>query len=330
MHETIRHDKAEIDKYARVTDQYEFRQRVLLKVLEDNNIPFDFDVIVGRGGLVRPIVAGVYEINDKLMEETNHPLHQHACNLGSIMAYNLAKKLPNCRALTADPAVVDELCDEARITGLPDMPRVTMWHCLNQRAIARRYAKEHGTKYEDVNLIVVHMGGGVSLAAHEHGRAIDANNALTGEGPFSVERCGSLPFGSLIELCYSGKYATADEMVTDLITHGGLIAHLGTNNMQEILRRIDNGDDHARLVVDAMAYQIAKSIGGLATVLKGKVDAILLTGGLAYERTFTDRIEERVGFIAPVCVYPGEDELSALAMNAYLAVKGELPIKEYV
>jgi butyrate kinase len=328
MHHTIRHSPEELAPFIDAMAQFDYRLQLVIRTLEEEHIPFDFDVIIGRGGLVRPVEGGVYEINRQLLTETRNALCKHACNLGSMIASELASRLPHCHALMADPGVVDELDDVARINGSPLMPRFTIWHALNQRAIARRFAQEHGKRYEELNLIVGHLGGGISLAAHRKGRAIDANNALTGEGPFSPERSGTLPVGPLIDLCYSGKY-THEQMIKYVTSQSGLLAHLGTNDVPTIITRIRQGDKHAELVLNAMVYQIAKAVGGLATVLYGQVDAILFTGGVAYNEYITDRLKERVSFIAPVYIYPGEDELTALAMNALHAMRGEQPIKVY-
>lgn len=328
MHNTIRHKPEDLIHFPTAMEQFDYRQELVLSTLQQEGIPFDFDVIVGRGGLVKPVEGGVYEVNDTLVKDTAHAFCKHACNLGSLIADSLAHKLPHCKALMADPGVVDELDDVARINGCPLMPRFTIWHALNQKAIARRYAKENGTHYEDLDLIMCHLGGGISLAAHKHGRAIDANNALTGEGPFSPERSGTLPVGPLIDLCFSGKY-THQQMIKYVTSQSGLLAHLGTNDVQVIIKRIEGGDKKAQLVLDAMIYQIAKGIGGLAPVLYGKVDAIILTGGIAYNDYVISRLTERIKFIAPVAVYPGEDELTALAMNALYAMRGDLPIKTY-
>lgn len=328
MHHTIRHTPENLSHFPNVMAQFDYRKQLVIDTLKDEGIPFEFDVIVGRGGLLKPIEGGVYEINELMLSETRNPMFQHACNLGSMIAADLASSLPHCHALTADPGVVDEMDEVARICGSPLMPRFTIWHALNQRAIARRFAKEHHRKYEDLNLIVSHLGGGISLAAHKHGRAVDANNALTGDGPFGPERAGTLPATPLIDLCFSGKY-TRDQMVKYVISQSGMMAHLGTNDVPTVLKSIEQGDKKAELVIDAMVYQIAKAIGGLATVFCGKVDSILLTGGVANNTYITDRLAERVSFIAPVHVYPGEDELTALAMNALSAMRGELEIKEY-
>lgn len=328
MHNTIRHEQEQLLSFPDIPSQLDYRRQLVMDTLSAADIPFDFDVVVGRGGLLKPIEGGVYIINQQMIAETRHAMYQHACNLGSIIAADLAARLPHCTALTADPGVVDELDEVARISGSPLVPRFTIWHALNQRAIARRYAKEHQSRYEDLNLIVAHLGGGISLAAHQHGRAIDANNALAGDGPFGPERSGSLYASTLIDLCYSGQY-TREQLIRYVMSQSGMKAHLGTNDVPTVLHSIEKGDAKAKLVLDAMIYQIAKSIGGLATVFCGKVDAILLTGGVANSEYVTRGIEQRVAFIAPVAIYPGEDELTALALNALGAMRGELEIKEY-
>lgn len=325
---TIRHSMEELAKFPRIIDQFEFRKELVLKTLEENNIPFQFDAIVGRGGLLKPIPGGVYEVNDAMLNDIVHAMRTHACNLGCLLASELAIMLPGCRAFIADPGVVDELDEVARINGSPLMPRITIWHALNQRAIARRYAKEQGKRYKDLNLIVCHLGGGISVGAHQKGRAIDVPNALDGEGPFSPERAGTLPAGNLIDLCFSGKYTQA-QLKKMVCGQGGLAAHLGTTDVQAIQKRIDEGDEHARLILESMIYHIAKAVGGAAVALWGKVDTILLTGGIAYSEYITSRLKARVSFLAPVFIYPGEDELEALALNGLGALRGELPIQEY-
>ena len=325
---TIRHSVDELAVYPQVIDQFEFRKNLVLDELKADGIPFEFDAIIGRGGLFKPVPGGVYEVNDAMLADSVHAMRSHACNLGCLIASELAALLPGCRAFIADPGVVDELDEVARITGSPLMPRITIWHALNQRAIARRYAAEHGSRYEDLNLIICHLGGGISVGTHRHGRCIDVNNALDGEGPFSPERAGTLPAGNLIDLCYSGRMSM-DELKKRISGRAGLVAHLGTTDVQAIIGRIEEGDTHAELVLNAMIYQIAKSVGAAAVVLYGKVDAILLTGGIAYNDYVVSRLKERVSFLAPVFVYPGEDELEALAMNALGVLRGELPVQEY-
>lgn len=332
---TIRHTMDELSRYPRIIDQFEFRKNLVLGELKAEHIPLSFDAIIGRGGLLKPIPGGVYEVNDAMLDDIMHAMHSHACNLGCLIANELAVMLPGCRAFIADPGVVDELEDVARITGSPLMPRITIWHALNQRAIARRYAAEMSAKhsgktirYEDLNLIICHLGGGISVGAHRHGRCIDVNNALDGEGPFSPERAGTLPAGSLIDLCYSKQFTPGD-LKKRISGHAGLAAHLGTTDVSEIVHRINKGDEHARLVLDAMIYQIAKSVGGAAVSLYGQVDAILLTGGIAHSEYVVSRLKDRITFLAPVHVFPGEDELEALAMNALGALRGELEVQVY-
>ncbi len=325
---TLRHSMEELTHYPRVIDQFEFRKNLVLHELEQAGIPLDFDAVVGRGGLLKPVQGGVYEVNDAMLDDIMHAMRTHACNLGCLIASELAQAMPGCRAFIADPGVVDELDDVARITGSPMMPRIVIWHALNQRAIARRHAKEHGQKYEDLDLIVCHLGGGISVGTHRHGRVVDVNNALDGDGPFSPERAGTLPAGQLVDVCFSGQF-TQSELKKRISGHAGLAAHLGTTDVQAVVRRIEEGDAHARLVLDAMIYQVAKSIGGAAVALYGKADAILLTGGIAHSDYVVSRLRKRVEFLAPVFVYPGEDEMEALAMNALGALRGELEIKVY-
>lgn len=324
----IRHTVEELSAYPQVIDQFEFRKDLVLRELEDDGIPFAFDAIIGRGGLVKPIPGGVYEVNEAMKRDTVHAMRTHACNLGGLIADELASTLPECRAFIADPGVVDELEDVARITGSPLMPRITIWHALNQKAIARRFASEQGTRYEDLNLIICHLGGGISVAVHRHGRAIDANNALDGEGPFSPERAGTLPAGQLIDLCFSGQL-TKDELKKRISGRAGLTAHLGTTDILAIIKSIEEGDKKAELVLDAMIYNVAKAIGGASTVLYGKIDAILLTGGIAYSDYIISRLKERISFLAPVHVYPGEGEMESLAFNALGALRGELAVNIY-
>lgn len=326
----ITHTAEELAPFGNITEQQDFRRQLVLDELQQANIPLEFDAVIGRGGLVKPIAGGVYEINQQMLDDTLHGcvMHSHACNLGCLIAYEIASSIPNCRAFIADPGVVDELSPLARISGSPLMPRICIWHALNQRAIARRYARSVGKEYEDLNLIVCHMGGGISVAAHEHGRAIDANNALDGEGPFSPERAGSLPAADLIRLCFSGKY-TEQQLLKRIAGQAGLTAHLGTNNMREILERIKQGDEHAQLLVDAMLYHTAKQIASESAVLCGQIDAILLTGGMAHSDYIVGELRRRIGFLAPVLTFPGENEMEALALNALAVLQGKREAKVY-
>lgn len=329
MIETIKHSVEELAPYKKVSDQFEYRRDLVLKTLAEKNQHLDFDAIVSRGGLLKPIEGGVYAINELMLREMEHPMRNHASNLGCRIAAEIAKQIPGCKALTADPGVVDEMDEVAHISGSPLMPRVSTWHALNQRAIARRFAASQETTYEELNLIIAHLGGGISVGAHRHGRCIDVNNAFDGEGPFSPERAGSLPAGKLIDLCYSNKY-TQEQLKRRISGNAGLAAHLGTTDVAAIVEAIEAGDKKAELILGGMIYQISKEIGSLSVALYGKVDAILLTGGVAFSDYVVSRIRERVEFIAPVYVYPGENEMLALASNGLGALRSELPIKEYV
>lgn len=320
---TLRHSNDEIDQFDKITDQYEFRKKVILDVLTDNEINLTkLNAVVGRGGLLKPIKGGTYAVNEKMIEDLRvGVLGEHASNLGGMIANEIAVQL-NIPAFIVDPVVVDEMQEVARISGMPEIQRASIFHALNQKAVARRYAQENQKKYEDVNLIVAHMGGGISVGAHEKGRVIDVNNALDGEGPFSPERSGGLPVGDLVKMCYSGKYTHAD-IKKKIKGKGGLVAYLGTNDGRDVVQMINEGNEEAQLVFEAMAYQVAKEIGTCAAVLKGNVDAIILTGGLAYGELFTTWIKERVEFISDVVIYAGEDEMSALALGGLRVLKGE-------
>ena len=328
---SITHSQKDLAPFDDVIEQREFRKQLVLDELAQVGIEPKFDAVIGRGGLVKPIKGGVYEINDRMLQDTYSgiALHNHACNLGCLIAHEIASTIPGCRSFIADPGVVDEMNDYARISGSPLMNRICIWHALNQKAIARRFAQEVGKRYEDLNLIICHMGGGISVAAHEHGKAVDANNALDGEGPFSPERAGSLPSSDLIRLCFSGKY-TEKQLLKRIAGKAGLNAHLGTADVKEILVRInDYGDKQAELILNAMIYHIAKNIAALGAVFCGKVDAILLTGGLARSEYIITRLRQRIEFIAPVYCFPGEDEMEALALNALAVLRGQREAKEY-
>lgn len=327
---SITHSNEDLAQFDDVLEQMDYRKQFVLDELKRMNVPLQFDAVIGRGGLVKPIAGGVYEINQQMLDDTLHgiAMHNHACNLGCLIAHDIASSIPGCRSFIADPGVVDELNDYARISGSPLMNRICIWHALNQRAIARRFANEVGRRYEDLNLIICHLGGGISVAAHQHGKAVDANNALDGEGPFSPERAGSLPASDLIRLCFSGKY-TEKQLLKRLAGQAGLNAHLGTSNVKEIEQRIANGDKHAEMILNAMIYHVAKSIVSLGAVFCGKVDAILLTGGLARSEYVISRLRQRIDFLAPTYCFPGEDEMEALAHNALAVLRGQREVKEY-
>ncbi len=323
----IRHAAEELAPFAKITDQFDFRRKMILNELENAGIPVEFDAIVARGSLTKPLPGGVYAVDENMIQATYASEHQHACDLGCVIAREIAKGL-GCPCYIADPVVTDELNDYARVCGLAMFKRESIWHALNQRAIARRFARENGKRYEDLNLIVAHLGGGISVAAHDHGRAVDVNNALDGEGPFSPERAGSLPAKELVNLCFSGEY-TKDEILKMISGKGGVFSHLGTTDMIEAEKMMNNGDEKAKLVINAMIYHIAKAIAEKGAVLCGKIDAILITGGIAYWKYMTDELEKRIGWMAPVHVYPGEDEMSALAENAFGALNGDIKVLKY-
>jgi len=327
----ISHSAEQIGKYEKIADQYEFRKEEILKILANNSIELSsIDIFVGRGGLVKPIKSGVYSVNEALLRDLKTPvLGEHASNLGGVLAYELAK-ISGKPSYIADPVVVDEMCDLARVSGLPEIQRRSIFHALNQKAIARRYAREVGKKYEEMNLIIAHLGGGTSIGAHEKGQVIDVNDGLIGEGPFTPERAGALPGLQLLETFINDKKCNLAAMKKRMTGQGGLAAYFGTNDARELENRILAGKgEKEAFIFDAMAYQTAKCIGEMATVLKGKVDAIILTGGVAYSPIIPKLIQERVSFIAPVIKMPGENEMQALVENAYYASTGEYSVKVY-
>ncbi len=327
---TLRHSNEELAPYPNVIDQYQFRKDTIAAALKENNIDMkDIAAVVGRGGLLRPIASGVYEVNENMVADLSSAKYgEHASNLGGIIANAMAKEIPGCRAFIADPVVVDELCDVARISGHPKFPRKSIFHALNQKAIAKQYAAEVGKKYSDLNLIVAHMGGGTSIGAHKKGQIVDVNDALNGDGPFSPERSGSLTALDVVKACFSGEY-TFDEMKKLINGKGGLVAHLGTNSFYEVEQNMAKGDAKSILITDAFLFQVAKSIGAEAAALSGEVDAILLTGGVAYGKEMMAQLADMVKFIAPVKVYPGEDEMGALAGNGLAVLEGREEVKVY-
>ena len=327
---SIQHPTEELCRFDNISDQYSYRKDIIMDELKHAQIELDkIEAVVGRGGLIKPIKSGIYIINERMKQDLREGiLGEHASNLGGLIADDIAKSLPNARAFIADPVVVDELIDVARISGHPEFKSMSIFHALNQKATARSYARLLNKKYEDLNLIIAHMGGGISVGAHLRGRVIDVNNALDGEGPFSPERSGTVPAGQLIKECFNE--GSDIENVKRMITgHGGLMAYFGTNSAYQIEIMAMEGDDRARLIQDAMSYQVAKEIGALATVLQGEVDGIILTGGIANNPMVVEYIKKMVSFIAPVIIYPGEDEMHALAMNGLMVLKGEVEPKEY-
>lgn len=327
--ETIRHSTEELAPYGSIFEQYEFRKNVILETLNEKGINITkLNAVVGRGGLLKPIPGGTYAVNQAMIKDLEKGvLGEHASNLGGMIANEIASQL-NIPSFIVDPVVVDEMEDVARISGMPEIERKSIFHALNQKAVARRAAKDMGKEYNQVNFIVAHLGGGISVGAHQKGRVIDVNNALDGEGPFSPERSGGLPVGDLAKLCFSGKYSHGE--IKKMITgKGGLVAYLGTNDGRDVTKMISEGNKEAELVFEAMAYQVAKEIGSCAAVLSGNVDAILITGGLAYGETLVNWIKKRVEFISQVLVYPGEDEMIALAEGGLRVLRGEEKAQEY-
>ncbi|MDR2802362.1 MAG: butyrate kinase [Prevotellaceae bacterium] len=327
----LQHASDDLKDYKIVTEQLAFRKKAILDVLQEAGYDIkSFNAVVGRGGLMHPVPSGVFEVNDKMKADLlTCKYGEHASNLGALIADDIAKLIPGVRAFIADPVVVDELQDVAHVAGHPLFRRTAAFHALNQKAIAKTHAGSIGKKYEELNLIVAHLGGGISVGAHKHGKVIDVTNAVDGEGPFSPERSGSLPALQVVKLCFSGKYSFFD--IKKMLTgKGGMVAHLGVNQFQKIEQELlPSGDKHAALIHEAMAYNIAKFIGEMATVLEGDVDGILITGGIAWNPLMVESITKKVKFIAPVAVYPGEDEMAALANNGLAALRGHADVLKY-
>lgn len=327
---TLRHSNEELAPYKNVIDQLDFRKETIKAALKENNIDINsLAIIVGRGGLVKPIPSGVYEVNQAMIEDIRTGKNgEHASNLGAIIANELAQEVGDIKALIADPVVVDELEPVARISGHSAFPRISIFHALNQKAIAKLYAKDNGRNYNELNIIVAHLGGGVSVGIHSKGRVIDVNDALRGEGPFSPERSGGLPAAAVVDACFSGKYT--EKQIRKMISgEGGVVSYLGTNSFMDVENRVNAGDSEAILISEAFAYQLAKEIGAMATVVSGKVDAIIITGGIAYNKDLMEKVKDKVSFIAPVSIYPGEDEMGALAGNGLAVLNGTEEVKVY-
>lgn len=327
--ETLRHPTEELAKYQSVVDQKDFRKEIILSLLREKNFDINtLNVVVGRGGLLKPILSGTYAVSDELLADLlGAGQRAHASNLGGILAREIADSI-GVPSYIVDPIVVDELMPAARYSGHPKLPRTSIFHALNQKAVAKRYAKEIEKPYESLRLIVVHMGGGVSVGAHLNGRVVDVFNALDGDGAFSPERAGAVPGGALVKLCFSGKY-TEKEVYKMLVGNGGLNAYLGTNDMREVEKMVDGGNEEAAFVKEAFILQVAKDIGSMACVLDGRVDQIIVTGGIAYDKDVVAKLKEKAGFIAPFTIYPGEDELLALAKGALRVMNGEEKAMEY-
>ncbi len=327
---TLRHCTEELSKFASVIDQFSFRKDIIVNAVKEAGIELNsLDVIIGRGGLVKSIPSGVYEINEALKADLLRcDRGEHASNLGGLIADDIAKSI-GVKAYIADPVVVDEMCDVAKVTGIKGIQRRSIFHALNQKAISRQYAEEIGREYEDLNLIVAHMGGGVSVGAHYKGQVVDVNDALNGDGPFSPERAGSLPAGQLVELCFSGKY-TQPEINKLLCGQGGFLSLINTTDSRDLTNLIGQGDEYAKLILDSFSYNVCKSIGAMFVVLKGSVDAIILTGGVANNPLVCKYITSMVSYLAPVILKPGENELEALAFNALSVLEGKVEPKIYI
>ena len=327
--ETLRHSTEEIAQYASIVDQKDFRKKIITDLLKEK----DFDIkslgmVVGRGGMLKPIPGGTYAVTDDLLEDLKIGKQgQHASNLGGILAREIADEI-GVPSYIVDPVVVDELAPVARYSGVKELPRTSVFHALNQKAVAKRYAKEAGKAYDSMNLIVVHMGGGVSVGAHEKGKVIDVFNALDGDGAFSPERAGAVPSGALIKMCFSGDY-TEKEVYSKIVGKGGFNSYLGTNDMRNVIKMIEEGNEEAKAMFDAFIFQVTKDIGSMACVLNGKVDQIIVTGGIAYNAKVIENLKEKAGWIAPFTVYPGEDELLALVQGGLRVLNGEEKAMEY-
>lgn len=327
---TIKYTDEQIAACGTIPGQLEMRKNAILQELKDNDININkLKIVMARGGLIKPLKSGVYEVNDKMREDLlKGVMGMHATNLGGIIAADIAA-MTNARAFIADPVVVDELDDVARISGHPLFERKSIFHALNQKVVARKYAKSINRKYDELGLLVVHAGGGgISVGAHKNGRVVDTNQAFDGDGPFSIERAGTLPAGDLVKLCFSSRYS--EKEVMEMITaKGGLYGYLGTTSLSTIEKRIAEGDEKAAFIMYAMAYQLAKEIGGMCTVLDGKPDAIILSGELFNNSNFTRDLSRKIEKIAPIALYPDENEVDALAMNAIGVMKGEIEVLQY-
>lgn len=325
---TLRHTTEELTRFTDIIDQLDWRRGLILSALREKSFDIkELSAVIGRGGLIRPIPAGVYEVNSRMRYDLRNAQMKHACTLGGLLAAQIAH-MAGVKAYIADPPVVDEMDDVARITGMPMCPRKSVFHALNQKATARLHCERTGLVYEESNLIVAHMGGGISVGAHRQGKIVDVNNALDGDGPFAPDRAGSIPSSELIKVCFSGQY-TREELLKYISSKGGMVAYLGTNSVMQVMERIEQGDQRAKKVLDALCYNVSKQIGAMAAALAGRVDGIILTGGIAYNEPVVNYIREHCAFIAPVTVYPGENELESLVANALVVLRGTIEPKVY-
>lgn len=328
FNQTVEHDGAELAKYQTVCDQLPYRIETILGVVKAQGVDIsDCAAFCGRGGGLNSCCGGTYEVNDQMLAHAKRGGGNHPAALGCQIAQSFAEKY-GARAFIVNPPDVDELCDEARFTGVAGVYREASCHTLNQKETAIRIAAEMGKKYEDCNFIVAHIGGGVSVAAHKKGRIVDSNGIINGEGPMAPTRCGAMPVSAVVDMCFSGEYSK-DQIKKLLTKSGGFLSHLGTNDAHGVTKMIEEGSSYAALVYSAFQYQIAKSIGAMAAVLDGEVDAIILTGGISHDKALVDNLRKKCGFIAPVMVHAGEFEMEALAAGALRVLRGEEQALDY-
>lgn len=327
--ETIAHDPGELARFEAIADQKDFRKKIILERLKKRSVKLgDLDIIVARGGLTKPVAGGIYRINKKmLLDVRNVKLYgrEHASSLASLIAFDLSE-VAGVPAVTRDPVATDEMEPIARISGFPGIKRLSLFHALNVKAVGRKARASLGKK--KANLVIVHMGGGISVASYKSGEVIDVNNAVLGMGPFTPQRTGALPTADLLNLCYSGKF-TGNQLLKKMAKKSGLIGYLGTDDLVEIEKRIKSGDKKAALVYEAMAYQIAKEIGAYATVFHGKIDAVVFTGGMARSRKLIGTLKKRVSFLGRILVFPGEEEQEALALAGLAVLQKKVKPKTY-
>ncbi len=323
---TLTHATESLAQFSGVIDQEPFRAKIVEEFVDRELSADRCDAVIGRGGLLKPLVSGVYRVSPAMLDDLRSCTYgEHASNLGAILARRLAERW-NCEAFIADPVVVDEMDPESRLSGIPEISRRSIFHALNQKSAAREVARNTGTPYEELNLIVAHLGGGISVGAHHAGRVIDVNNALDGDGPFSPERAGGLPVAQVVDLAQT---MPVEQFKRHLVGTGGLVAYCGTNNLQEVCERAQDGDETCRRTIDAMVLQIGQEIAKHGATLFGSVDGIVLTGGMAHDERVVDDIRERVAYLGPVYVIPGERELLSLARAALSALRREVPVREY-
>lgn len=327
--ETLRHSAEELDVYETIADQWDFRRKLVMDELREHGLKAeDMNAISCRGGLIRPIPSGTYRVGPQMLEDCRAGVRgQHASNLGALIGAQISEET-GVPAFVVDPPSVDEMSVVAQYSGHPSIRRTSLFHALNQKAVARRYAEETGRDYEELNLVVCHMGGGVSVGAHACGEVVDTENAFGGEGPFTPGRAGSMPVNEIVDLCFQ-ENADRDEIMDMLTRRSGMMAYLGTTSMQEIEAQAEQGEDRAQEALDAFCYQVAKEIAAMSVALNGKTDQILLTGGIAYGEPVTERLRRLIGWIAPVTIYPGEDEMLSLAQGALRVLRGDEAPKEY-